>query len=73
MIRSSEDIGKPWIKATLKEINNLINNQTFLVQETEKGESVNLCMYVYKSRIQSDGILDKLKFRIVVRGDLQNN
>ena len=29
-------------------------------------------MDVYKSRIQSDGSLDKLKFRIVVRGDLQN-
>ena len=29
-------------------------------------------MYVYKAKIQSDGNLDKLKFRIVVRGDLQN-
>ena len=29
----SEDIKKPWLKATLKEIENLINNETFLVQE----------------------------------------
>ena len=29
-------------------------------------------MDVYKAEIQSDGILDKLKLRIVVRGDLQN-
>ena len=29
-------------------------------------------MDVYKAKIQSDGILDKLKLRIVVRGDLQN-
>ena len=29
-------------------------------------------MYVYKAKIQSDGSLDKLKFRILVRGDLQN-
>ena len=29
-------------------------------------------MDVYKAKIQSDGILDKLKFRILVRGDLQN-
>ena len=29
-------------------------------------------MDVYKAKIQSDGILDKLKFRIVVRGDLHN-
>ena len=27
---------------------------------------------VYKANIQSDGSLDKLKLRIVVRGDLQN-
>ena len=26
----------------------------------------------YKAKIQSDGSLDKLKLRIVVRGDLQN-
>ena len=25
----SEDMKKPWIKETMKEINNLINNQTF--------------------------------------------
>ena len=29
-------------------------------------------MDVYKSKIQSDGCLDKLELRIVVRGDLQN-
>ena len=30
------------------------------------------CMYVYKAKIQFDGSLDKLKLRIVVRGDPQN-
>ena len=29
-------------------------------------------MDVYKAKIQSDGSLDKLKLRIVVRGDLQS-
>ena len=29
-------------------------------------------MDVYKAKIQSDGSLDKLKLRIVVRGDLHN-
>ena len=29
-------------------------------------------MDVYKANIQSDGSLDKLKLRILVRGDLQN-
>ena len=30
------------------------------------------CMDVYRGNIQSDGSLDKLKLRIVFRGDLQN-
>ena len=30
-------------------------------------------MNVYKAKIQSDGSLDKLKLRIVVRGDVKNN
>ena len=30
------------------------------------------CMYDYKLKTQSDGSLDKLKMRILVRGDLQN-
>ena len=29
-------------------------------------------MDVYKSKIQSDGSLDKFKLRVVVRGNLQN-
>ena len=70
--RLSEDIRKPWLKANLKEIYNLINNHTFLVNEPEKGESVTPCMDAYKAKIQSDGILDKFKLIIVVKGDLQS-
>ena len=29
----SDDIKKPWLKETMKEINHLINNQTFLVED----------------------------------------
>ena len=60
------------MKATLKEIKNLINIQTFLIEDPKDGEPANPCMDVYKATIQSDGSLDKLKLRIVVRGDLQN-
>ena len=70
--RLSEDINKPWIKANLKEINSSINNQKNLVDDAEKGESVTPCMDFYKSKIQYNGIIDKLKLRILVRGDLQN-
>ena len=56
----------------MKEVKNLINNQNFLVQGLEKGETVTPCMDVYKAKIKSDGSLDKLKLRVVVIGDLQN-
>ena len=56
----------------MKEIKNIINNHTFLVQETEKGEPVTPCMDVYKAKIQSYGSLDNLKLRIVIRWDIQN-
>ena len=72
MTRLSEGIKIFCLKSTLKEINNLINNKTFLVQDPEKGDPVTPCMYVYKAKIQSDGSLDKLKWRIVVRRYLHN-
>ena len=31
--RFSDDINKPWLKTTQKEIKNLINNQNFIFQE----------------------------------------
>ena len=68
----SGDINKPWLKATLKEINNLINNQNSLVEDPGKDEPVTPCMDVYKAKIQSDGSLDKIKLINVVRGDLHN-
>ena len=55
----SDEINKPWLKENLKEIKNLINNQTFLVEYPEKDEPVTPFIEVYKSKIQSDGSLDK--------------
>ena len=43
-----------------------------MIKNPKDGEPVTPCMDVYKSKIQSDGSLDKLKLRIVVRGDFQN-
>ena len=56
----------------MKQINNLINNQTFLVQDPEKGKTVTPCMDVYKSKNQYDGSLDKLKWKILVMEYLQD-
>ena len=63
----SKNIKKPWLKANLKEMKNLINNQNFLIEDQNEGEPVTLYMDVYKANIQSDGSLDKLKLRILVR------
>ena len=68
----SDDIKKPWLKAALKEIKNLIINQTFLVEDPKKGEPATPCIDVYKAKAQYEGSLYKLKLRILVRGDLQN-
>ena len=66
----SENIKKPWLKSTLKEIKNLINNQNIIIEDKNEGEPLTPCMDVYKAKIQSNGSLDNLKLIIVVRGDL---
>ena len=68
----SDNIKKPWLNATFKEIKNLINNQNLLIEDKNEGGPVTPCVDVYTEKIQSDGSLDKLKLIIVVRGDLQN-
>ena len=65
-------MNKNWLKENLKEFKNLINNKTFTLQYTEKGEPMNLLVDVYKAKIQSYGGLDMLKLKNVVRRDLQN-
>ena len=44
----SDYINKPWIKSALNEIKYLIDDQTFLVQDPEKGDPVTPCMDSYK-------------------------
>ena len=36
----SENINKPWLEATLKEIKNQINNHTFLIEDQNEGGPV---------------------------------
>ena len=65
-------VKKAWLITTLKDIKNLTNNQTFLIDYPEKGYPVTSCMDVYKANIKYDGSIYKLKLIIVVRGDLHN-
>ena len=42
------------------------------MRDQNESEPTTPCMDMYKAKIQSDGSLDKIKLRIVVRGDLHN-
>ena len=46
--RFPADAKKDWLKATLKYIKDLINNQTYLIYDTEKGYPVTPFMDLYK-------------------------
>ncbi|MGH7973945.1 MAG: reverse transcriptase domain-containing protein [bacterium] len=72
MLRLSNDTTKQaWLRASRKEIKNLVDNGTFLLQDPKADEKVTPCMDTYRAKLKSDGTLDKQKVRIVVRGDLQ--
>ena len=45
--RLSDNIKKPLLEATLKEINNIINNQNFMIEDPKDGEPVTPCMDIY--------------------------
>ena len=47
-----DNIKKAWLKTTLKEIKNLINNQTFIIEDPEKYETDTPCIDVYRANIQ---------------------
>ena len=64
---------KHWMKAHYKEVKVLIDSQTFILGDTPgPNEPVTPTMETNRVKLGSDGRLDKLKVRIVVRGDLQN-
>ena len=58
------------MKADRAELKNLIENKTFRFEEPNADEKVYPTLSLYKVKLNSSGLLDKLKARIVVRGDL---
>jgi hypothetical protein len=55
-----------------KEIKTLVDSNTFQEDTLHPGESSMPVMEIFKVKVKSDGSLDKLKTRLVVRGDLQD-
>ena len=44
--RLAENIRKPWLKATHKEIKNRINNKTFMIEEILQEVQKRVCIYL---------------------------
>jgi hypothetical protein len=65
-------IQQRWLKAFKKEIISIIDNDTFKEGTIQEGETPIPTMVVFKAKITSRGHLDKLKVRIVARGDMMN-
>jgi len=65
-------VRQEWLKAIKKELKTLIDSGTFAADELKGGEVNTSVMETFKVKVKSDGSLDKLKCRLVVRGDLQD-
>ena len=65
-------VKRAWLKSLLKELKTLVDARTFAIKAVLEGEESTPVMEIFKVKINSDGTLDELKSRIVVRGDLQS-
>jgi hypothetical protein len=72
VLRLDESIRRAWLHAIRLKIKNLIDNKTFILNEhTQKGELVVPVKLVLKAKQTANGQLEKLKARLVARGDYQ--
>jgi hypothetical protein len=65
-------VRQEWLKAIKIELKTLIDSGTFAHNTLKNGEISTPVMETFKVKVRSDGSLDKLKCRLVVRGDLQD-
>jgi len=65
-------IKQEWLKSVRKEIKTLVDSNTFQEDTLHPGEFSMPVMEIFKVKVKSEGLLDKLKTRLVVRGDLQD-
>ena len=70
--RMDEPLKSKWMKSIATEAKVIFDNNTFNFDDVPlPGEQVLPVKTVFKTKINADGSLNKLKTRIVVRGDLQ--
>ena len=60
-----------WVEAMNKEINALQTNNTWDVVSLPPKKKAISCKWVYKTKFKSDGSLERLKARLVIRGFTQ--
>ena len=62
-----------WFKAIKKEVKFIVENDTFRRGERpQPGDEIIPAIIIFKAKITSKGFLDKLKARLVARGDFQS-
>ena len=67
---ADERVKKGWLNAERKELVTLIKSGTFSLEDPGPDERVYPIMEVNRAKIDSEGMLEKLKTRLVVRGDI---
>lgn len=56
-----------------QELAALESNRTWDIVQFPQGKKVFPCTWVYKVKLRSDGTLERLKARLVIRGDTQRH
>ena len=72
VLKLDDDVRNAWLHAIKMEIKNLIDHDTFILGETpRKDELIIPVKLVLKAKQTASGKLEKLKARIVARGDME--
>ena len=72
VLKLDDNVRTAWLQAICMEIKNLINHRTFILGKTpHKNELIIPVKLVLKAKPTATGKLDKLKARVVARGELE--
>jgi hypothetical protein len=71
--RLPERLKKAWLTAFRAELMNLLDKKTFSHPTNYNGEKCLPVKAIMKTKLKSDGMVDKLKVRIAIRGDLDKD